>query len=405
MDESIVGGQVGGGWARRAGTLRWLGPSGGRAPAAARCLMAPCPALPPQLDLLAEPQLGQQAPAAHAIQRRALLLKLPVGSDHFRGEGPGAGLHAGPCHTGARVQRVAQRCFRGCRCCSEFAPWAHKAGARWPPADEIPGLVGDQQGRPCLVVLPSDRPASRREALEVEALLAQLLQEPAGAAARWGQALRTARRRIHAACRPRGPAQRRPAPTPQPPGPSHCCRACQWRAAALATYSADALATIITSLAARGSYSHTWQFRSTPSPQQLLPLPGEAGYGALGSGAGLAALSGLLQAKGRPGTAMQAHYESSRGAAAAGSGRAPSPPRQRPGSPGLLGGWRAAPGAVAVLLPLLLLLLLLSVCLSAAAGTERQPHAQPRGCTSPLHSQVPPAPGRPPAPSRAGSTR
>jgi hypothetical protein len=210
------------------------------------------------------------------------------------------------------------------------------------PADEIPGLVGDQQGRPCLVVLPSDRPASRREALEVEALLAQLLQEPAGAAARWAGAAPRRRGWPQTV----GMAHMRPcnatvaAANASAPRHSCCCRACQWRAAALTAHSADALATIATSLAARGGYSHTWQFRSAPSPQQLLPLPGEAGYGGLGSGAGLAALSGLLQAKGRPSTAMQAHYESSRGAAAAGSGRAPSPPRQRPGSPGLLGAWR-----------------------------------------------------------------
>jgi hypothetical protein len=39
-------------------------------------------------------------------------------------------------------------------------------------------------GRACLVVLPSDKPASRKEALAVEALLAQLLTEPATAAGR-----------------------------------------------------------------------------------------------------------------------------------------------------------------------------------------------------------------------------
>jgi hypothetical protein len=46
----------------------------------------------------------------------------------------------------------------------------------------VPAAVEDRSGRPCLLVLPSDRPAPRAEAAAVEALLGQLLAEPPAAA-------------------------------------------------------------------------------------------------------------------------------------------------------------------------------------------------------------------------------
>lgn len=40
-------------------------------------------------------------------------------------------------------------------------------------------------GGACLLVLPSDKPATRSEAAAVEALLLDMLRDPGGAAARW----------------------------------------------------------------------------------------------------------------------------------------------------------------------------------------------------------------------------
>lgn len=87
-----------------------------------------------------------------------------------------------------------------------------------------------------------------------------------------------------------------------------CCRACQWRAAALSSYTADALAVIVAGMAAKGSYSHTWQFRSSlsgPSAKQLMPLPDEDDCLRGGS---LATLTSLLQNKGRPGSPLKTQY-------------------------------------------------------------------------------------------------
>lgn len=49
---------------------------------------------------------------------------------------------------------------------------------------EVPAVVEDRAGHSCLVVLPSDKPSTRGEALAVEALLGELLRDPANAAQR-----------------------------------------------------------------------------------------------------------------------------------------------------------------------------------------------------------------------------
>jgi hypothetical protein len=47
-------------------------------------------------------------------------------------------------------------------------------------------MVEDRNGHTCLIVLPSDKPSTRGEALAVEQLLAELLREPSRAAERCG---------------------------------------------------------------------------------------------------------------------------------------------------------------------------------------------------------------------------
>jgi hypothetical protein len=44
------------------------------------------------------------------------------------------------------------------------------------PAGAVPAAIQDRSGHACLLVLPSDQPSNRKEALAVEELLAQLLQ-------------------------------------------------------------------------------------------------------------------------------------------------------------------------------------------------------------------------------------
>jgi hypothetical protein len=45
-----------------------------------------------------------------------------------------------------------------------------------PPVGAVPAAIQDRSGHACLLVLPSDQPSNRKEALAVEELLAQLLQ-------------------------------------------------------------------------------------------------------------------------------------------------------------------------------------------------------------------------------------
>lgn len=45
-----------------------------------------------------------------------------------------------------------------------------------PPAGAVPAAIQDRSSHACLLVLPSDQPSNRKEALAVEELLAQLLQ-------------------------------------------------------------------------------------------------------------------------------------------------------------------------------------------------------------------------------------
>ncbi len=49
-----------------------------------------------------------------------------------------------------------------------------------------PGAFACRQGHACLIILPSDKPSTRSEALALEALLAELLKDPGQAAHRWG---------------------------------------------------------------------------------------------------------------------------------------------------------------------------------------------------------------------------
>ena len=51
-------------------------------------------------------------------------------------------------------------------------------------AELLPARVADAAGRPCLLVLPSDGPSSRKEAEDAAAALQQLLADPAAAAQR-----------------------------------------------------------------------------------------------------------------------------------------------------------------------------------------------------------------------------
>lgn len=52
-------------------------------------------------------------------------------------------------------------------------------------AVDIPVMVDDRAGHACLVILPSDKPPVRGEALAVEGLLRELLREPMKAAHKW----------------------------------------------------------------------------------------------------------------------------------------------------------------------------------------------------------------------------
>lgn len=46
------------------------------------------------------------------------------------------------------------------------------------PNVDIPAVVEDRCGHTCLIILPSDKPSSRGEALAVEMLLAEALKDP-----------------------------------------------------------------------------------------------------------------------------------------------------------------------------------------------------------------------------------
>lgn len=88
----------------------------------------------------------------------------------------------------------------------------------------IPAVLEDQTGDLCLVILPSDRPSSRREASAVAELLADMIHDPASAAQ----------------------------------------KACQWRANTLATHCSDSLASLAQTSKAKGLTA--WQFKQCSKP-------------------------------------------------------------------------------------------------------------------------------------------
>ncbi len=49
---------------------------------------------------------------------------------------------------------------------------------------DLPAAVTDSAGHQCLIILPSDKPSTRHEALALESLLAQILRDPATAVQR-----------------------------------------------------------------------------------------------------------------------------------------------------------------------------------------------------------------------------
>ncbi|WIA13678.1 hypothetical protein OEZ85_007238 [Tetradesmus obliquus] len=113
---------------------------------------------------------GDLLPASHTRQRMSMLLRLPLGTEHF--------------------------------------------------LSAVPAAIQDRSGHACLLVLPSDQPSNRKEALAVEELLAQLLQDPATAVA----------------------------------------KACQWRAAVLAALCSDSLGAVAEALKEKGP-PRSWQFK------------------------------------------------------------------------------------------------------------------------------------------------
>lgn len=116
---------------------------------------------------------GPTAPVLHSIQRKSLLVRLPLGSEGF--------------------------------------------------ADDIPAQITDPHGNACLIVLPSDRPSSRQEAVAVEQLLAELLAHPSRAAR----------------------------------------RACMWRANILSSLCADALNSLVSAIRAGNvEPEQSWQFKA-----------------------------------------------------------------------------------------------------------------------------------------------
>ena len=48
----------------------------------------------------------------------------------------------------------------------------------------VPALTEDREGNPCIVVLPSDKPSARSEAMAIENLLADILKQPSKAVQR-----------------------------------------------------------------------------------------------------------------------------------------------------------------------------------------------------------------------------
>lgn len=91
-----------------------------------------------QLDVMIEPLVGQQAPVAHRIQRKALMLKLPMGSELFQG---------GPTLSGRRMHlrcRAAAFCLYNCTCSTAAAArWHCQQQGALPVEDACVGHVPD----------------------------------------------------------------------------------------------------------------------------------------------------------------------------------------------------------------------------------------------------------------------
>ena len=127
----------------------------------------------------------------------------PLGLDRCR-EGASC-QHAGSGCAGQAYPFIAAHAPnpQQCRCISTFRRSQHApldshssvssavTGLQTPScvsAEQLPVCWPDAQGHPCLVVLPSEQPSSRREAASIEQLLHALLAEPVSAAERYATA-------------------------------------------------------------------------------------------------------------------------------------------------------------------------------------------------------------------------
>lgn len=149
---------------------------------------APC-VLRPQIDPLTDGARQDGAgdvggvplgpgPLSHTIPRKSLLLKVPLVTGAFTLEVPAL---------------VEDKWVAG--------PGQGQTRGGWPGTsldlDDAVSPLGTvvhalltwtcRQGHACLIILPSDKPSTRGEALALEALLVELLRDPGRAAHRWGQ--------------------------------------------------------------------------------------------------------------------------------------------------------------------------------------------------------------------------
>ncbi|GFR50346.1 hypothetical protein Agub_g12555, partial [Astrephomene gubernaculifera] len=101
--------------------------------------------------------MQQQAAQVHTLQRRTLMLRLPHGWSTLGVELPAVAVQDGGGTAGGGGGTTSGG-----------------------------GCTTGGGGGACLLVLPSDKPATRAEAVAVEALLLEMLKDPAGAAERAG---------------------------------------------------------------------------------------------------------------------------------------------------------------------------------------------------------------------------
>jgi hypothetical protein len=110
----------------------------------------------------------------------SMLLRLPLGTEHFLSEHSFAAAAAVAACWAVHLQHHTVSSYSG----PEFCPALHTKQSSVSEvllhllvsAGAVPAAIQDRSGHACLLVLPSDQPSNRKEALAVEELLAQLLQ-------------------------------------------------------------------------------------------------------------------------------------------------------------------------------------------------------------------------------------